>query len=368
MEQISEAEGFSVTLNASAKGSTTVTDAEGVATPTTIDESVSDTFRMDEGIYYISNTLSVLDDIWGLLGGIDGLGAFFAETAAPLPDNSGYEYTVTVETEDLLPALQAVQGFFAQGEEDADGEPTPSVAEGISLHDVFGMILPQTAPEGAELSDGATADDIEKAWVAEIFSADFTVGDLYGLLNAVLEEKEVSAVADTLVQVVTAIALGTRLDLKTLGALLDTTKVIVGEDGSISFAEEGTPLGSLSLAALANPMLGQALPGLTYESIGMLLPLLWDSMNVAQIYDMVADMSEKPLPKSGDMESVQLETAELTVTVKTDKNGKPLSFSASAAFKGGYSVTDSYEDTVTSYAADITATASGTFGYEKAAA
>ena len=60
LEQISEAEGFSVTLNASAKGSTTVTDAEGVATPTTIDESVSDTFTLDEAKTYISNTLTVL--------------------------------------------------------------------------------------------------------------------------------------------------------------------------------------------------------------------------------------------------------------------------------------------------------------------
>ena len=140
----------------------------------------------------------------------------------------------------------------------------------------------------------------------------------------------------------------------------------VKEDGSISFEDGTVALGDVTLASIINPMLSQA--GLTFENIGVLLPILWDNLNVSQIYDLVVDMAGLPLPKSSDMGSLELTTANLSVTIRTDKDLKLTYFSANADLEGGYSVTDSYSDTVSKYAADIKASAKGTFGYEAIAA
>ena len=173
LDQISKAEGLSVTLNASAKGSTTVTDAEGVATPTTIDESVSDTYALDEAKTYISNTLTVFDDIWGLFAGIDGIDSIFAGTVQPVSDNSGYEYSITVDTEQVKTVWKQINDFLAD--------------ETNTIGNILKGILPKTAPEGSNVSEDATEDDIAKAWTTAIFADGITFNGLFDVLNEIFE-------------------------------------------------------------------------------------------------------------------------------------------------------------------------------------
>ena len=362
LEQISTAEGFSVTLNASASGTTTEPDAEGNSVSTTIDESVSDTYTLES--LYATNILTVFEDIYSLFAGIGGIEDFFAGTVEPLVDNSGYEYTITVTTEDIQPAVEAVQGFFAKGTDENGGE-TPSAAEGVTLGDIFVMIMPQTAPEGANLSGDATADEIAKAWVSEIFSADFTIGNLFDLLNTVLEEKEVSDIANKIVRIVTGAVLGAPLDLDTLGALLDSLKVTVKEDGSISFENGTVALGDVTLAALVGPLLDSA--GMTgfYPLLGAFITQSFWDLSISEIYTLVQYVmvsNGTVLPTIEDIVSATVETATLTVIIETDKDMKLTSFSADAAFKGSITMSGQL------YAADIEASAKGTFGYEAIAA
>lgn len=361
LQQISEAEGFSVALSAEAKGSVTAPDDTGASVTAPLDQTVSDTYPLEQT--YATNALTVFEDLCSLVGGISGIEDIFAGTVQPLADNSGYEYTVTIETEQVQAVLSTVQAFFAKGT-DEQGEETPSAAEQITLGDIFKAVLPSTAPEGADLGADATADDIAKAWVAEIFSADFTVGDTVDLLNTILAEKQIADTANKVVRVITGIAIGTPMDINMISTILSSLMVTVEEDGTITIGQGTVPLTDITLAALIDPMLAQQASGMTFASLGMLLPWVWDEFNVASIYDIVVDMTGMPLPKSGDFASVTIEKAELTVTVTADKTMKLTSFRANAAVKGSYSIVDAMEATVSEYAADITASANGTFGYE----
>ena len=165
-------------------------------------------------------------------------------------------------------------------------------------------------------------------------------------------------------------------------------EVEVGEDGSIvGLPDENTPeaniktLGEISVAKVVDPLLANVdLMGmtLTYASIGtMLNTLLW-YFPVATIYDLAIAMVAQSngwtfVPVSSTLAAVEIQTATLKVTIKTDKNMRLSSFSAEAVVKGAVSV-DILDDwgeptgKTNDYAADITASASGTFGYETIAA
>lgn len=373
LEQISEAEGFSVTLNASAKGSTTVTDAEGVATPTTIDESVSDTYTLDEAMSYLSNTLTVFDDIWSLFAGIDGIDSIFTGTAQPLSDNSGYEYSFNLDTEQVKAGWQQINDYLAD-----ETNTVGSILKGI---------LPETAPDGSDVAEDATEDDIAMAWTAAIFADGITFSGLFDVLNEIIEKTNSKEEVNKILRIVTGIAINSPISMDSLKLLL-AMEVEVGADGAIvGLPDENTPeanikaLGEVSVANVVDPLLANVdLMGmkLTYASIGtMLNTFLW-YFPVATLYDltiaMVAQLNGWTfVPVSSTLAAIEIQTATLSVTVKTDKNMKLSSFSAEAFVKGAVSV-DVLDDwgeptgKTTNYAADITATASGTFGYEKVAA
>ena len=369
LEQISEAEGFSVTLNASAKGSTTVTDAEGVATPTTIDESVSDTFTLDEAMSYLSNTLTVFDDIWSLFAGIDA----FSGTVQPDLDNSGYEYSFNIDTEQVKAGWKEITDYL--------------VDETNTIGSILKGILPKTAPEGSDVAEDATEDDIAMAWTAAIFADGITFNGLFDVLNEIIEKTNSKEEVNKILRIVTGIAINSPINMDSLETLL-AMKVEVGADGSIvGLPDENTPeaniksLGDISVANVVDPLLANVdLMGmkLTYTSIGtMLNTLLW-YFPVATIYDLAIAMTAQSngwtfVPVSSTLAAVEIQTATLTVTIKTDKNMRLSSFSAEAVVKGAVSV-DILDDwgeptgKTTDYAADITASASGTFGYEAVSA
>ena len=373
LEQISEAEGFSVTLNASAKGSTTVTDAEGVATPTTIDESVSDTYTLDEAMSYLSKTLTVFDDIWSLFAGIDGIDSIFTGTAQPLSDNSGYEYSFNLDTEQVKAGWQQINDYLAD-----ETNTVGSILKGI---------LPETAPDGSDVAEDATEDDIAMAWTAAIFADGITFSGLFDVLNEIIEKTNSKEEVNKILRIVTGIAINSPISMDSLETLL-AMKVEVGADGSIvGLPDENTPeaniksLGDISVAKVVDPLLANVdLMGmkLTYTSIGtMLNTLLW-YFPVATIYDLAIAMTAQSngwtfVPVSSTLAAVEIQTATLTVTIKTDKNMRLSSFSAEAVVKGAVSV-DILDDwgeptgKTTDYAADITASASGTFGYEAVSA
>ena len=387
LEQISTAAGFSVTLNASAKGSTTVTDAAGVSTPTTIDESVSDTFRLDGSMSYISNTLNVLDDIWGLLGGVDGIEEFFAGTVEPLNDNSGYEYTITVETEQVKAITDKIQGFFT------DGDDGKSQADKTTIGGLLASVMPETAPEGFTADPESEVDEatqIAQAWVKSLFGlplteeqtdetdgTGITVGELYDLLNKILTEKGVKNETNTVFRIVFGIWLGADIDFDAVGPLLNSVEVVIGEDGSVALPDENTPEGAalplkdIPVSAIVDPILSQKMPNMTFESIGTMIVTLWD-FEVSNMIDLLAaagpSMGLPSIPTTEDIVAAKLETAELTIVLTTDKEMKLTGFKAEGCLKASYSMTTNFGMTVTNYVADITASASGTFGYEAAAA
>ena len=95
------------------------------------------------------------------------------------------------------------------------------------------------------------------------------------------------------------------------------------------------------------------------------MPALLQEMTVTEFYDWLVLIMESmsiTLPTSNELNGSAVETAIFSVTVKTDKDMKLTSFSASGSFEGSITIREQL------YAADITATASGTFGYEKSAA
>ena len=95
------------------------------------------------------------------------------------------------------------------------------------------------------------------------------------------------------------------------------------------------------------------------------MPALLQEMTVTEFYDWLVLIMESmsiTLPTSNELNGSAVETAIFSVTVKTDKDMKLTSFSADAAFKGSITMSGQL------YAADIKASAKGTFGYEAIAA
>ena len=360
LEQISEAEGFSVTLNASAKGSTTVTDAEGVATPTTIDESVSDTFTLDEAMSYLSNTAGIFDDVCEFFSGLDILygrimnsdgilNKIFNPTVQPLQDNSGYEYTFSIDDTAIVQAeLEKVNTYFqGAGKEQS----------------VFAAMAPLLETSTGE---PATEEDVQ-AWFTDLFAADKTVKEFLVQLNDLLP-------AGMHIQDIIGIATGImRIPALSFDIIMAMQiAIVVNEDGSIGIGESDKALGETTMAELINPVLSALLPSedgsasITYEMLGAIIPYLIGGQTMTDFYDWVCSLVETfanvSLPTSAELNEAVITEAIFSVTVKTDKDMKLTSFSASGSFEGSITIREQL------YAADITATASGTFGYEKAAA
>ena len=340
LEQISEAEGFSVTLNASAKGSTTVTDAEGVATPTTIDESVSDTYTLDEAMSYLSNTLTVFDDIWSLFAGIDA----FSGTVQPDLDNSGYEYSFTVSTEQVQTVWNTVNNFLQ------------TTGKESSLIELLDPLFP--APE----------EDTEQSaaylWLVDLLAPNKTLGEFITQLNSVLPD---NYKINKLVGIAAGI-IGFPIDLDMILGL--KIKFEANENGELIPVESDKTLAETTMSELLDPVLATVenpiIPGmpLTYQLLGI-MPALLQEMTVTEFYDWLVLIMESmsiTLPTSNELNGSAVETAIFSITVKTDKDMKLTSFSASGSFEGSITIREQL------YAADITATASGTFGYEKSAA
>ena len=340
LEQISEAEGFSVTLNASAKGSTTVTDAEGVATPTTIDESVSDTFTLDEAMSYLSNTLTVFDDIWSLFAGIDA----FSGTVQPDLDNSGYEYSFTVSTEQVQTVWNTVNNFLQ------------TTGKESSLIELLDPLFP--APE----------EDTEQSaaylWLVDLLAPNKTLGEFITQLNSVLPD---NYKINKLVGIAAGI-IGFPIDLDMILGL--KIKFEANENGELIPVESDKTLAETTMSELLDPVLATVenpiIPGmpLTYQLLGI-MPALLQEMTVTEFYDWLVLIMESmsiTLPTSNELNGSAVETAIFSVTVKTDKDMKLTSFSASGSFEGSITIREQL------YAADITASASGTFGYEAVSA
>ena len=393
LEQISGAEGFSVTLTAKADGTVTAPNEAGESANTTIKESVSDTYTLDT--LYASNILGVFEDIYNLFAKIGGIEDFFAGTVEPLKDNSGYEYTITVTEADIRPTVEAVQKFFTKGTDDESSEETPSAAEKYTLGELFDLIMPDTAPNGFNPNPESSDDEatqIAKAWVSKFFDADITVGGMYNIVNEILMKTDAGDygtakdIANTVVKIVTGSVLGLPLDLDAIAPFLNVIKV--DEEGNIGFGEEavGTPLAEIKIAPIVDNFLAEhpieIFPGyelvLTYVQIGgMIVENFWITP-ISGLYGLANTFGGLGLPSFADISefitSAKVDEAtSLSISIKTDKDMKLVSFSAEAEVKCSTSLTIKDEegkptDKVLNYAADITASASGTFGYEAVSA
>lgn len=340
LEQISTAEGFSVTLNAKADGTVTAPNEAGESANTTIKESVSDTYTLDEAMSYLSNTLTVFDDIWSLFAGIDA----FSGTVQPDLDNSGYEYSFTVSTEQVQTVWNTVNNFLQ------------TTGKESSLIELLDPLFP--APE----------EDTEQSaaylWLVDLLAPNKTLGEFITQLNSVLPD---NYKINKLVGIAAGI-IGFPIDLDMILGL--KIKFEANENGELIPVESDKTLAETTMSELLDPVLATVenpiIPGmpLTYQLLGI-MPALLQEMTVTEFYDWLVLIMESmsiTLPTSNELNGSAVETAIFSVTVKTDKDMKLTSFSADAAFKGSITMSGQL------YAADITASASGTFGYEAIAA
>ena len=340
LEQISTAEGFSVTLNAKADGTVTAPNEAGESANTTIKESVSDTYTLDEAMSYLSNTLTVFDDIWSLFAGIDA----FSGTVQPDLDNSGYEYSFTVSTEQVQTGWNTVNNFLQ------------TTGKESSLIELLDPLFP--APE----------EDTEQSaaylWLVDLLAPNKTLGEFITQLNSVLPD---NYKINKLVGIAAGI-IGFPIDLDMILGL--KIKFEANENGELIPVESDKTLAETTMSELLDPVLATVenpiIPGmpLTYQLLGI-MPALLQEMTVTEFYDWLVLIMESmsiTLPTSNELNGSAVETAIFSVTVKTDKDMKLTSFSASGSFEGSITIREQL------YAADITATASGTFGYEAVSA
>lgn len=344
LENISKADGLTVSLKAEAKGSATITapaaeeGGDPVVTNTPIDASVSDTYALDT--VYATNILKVFDRFGGLLTG----------TVPVAADNSGYEFNLSVETKAVRAAIDGVNGFLN------------GLGKTISLDEALNLILPAG-------TDAAT-------WLTKVFSATITVQEFVNELDAVFQGVGIDL--NTVVETVTTVIFGTPVNLDLILSMEIEVPAPGGEqetDSSTAPDGDGAAtvmkkIGEVEMKTIVDPLLSSAVPdmGLTYDGIGSLLAFMGPYLDITTVYDLAMSMMYQSIglpfpPKSAVLATAEIETAEFTLTFKTDKEMKPVSFAVQAAFKGSCSYTDAYEDTETVYAADVTASASGTFAY-----
>lgn len=337
LDKIDKAEGFSVTLDGTFTGTYTVGDADPVQAS---DSDFADQVQELEK-KYATNIINTLDDIYGLFAdfGVDGI--LSAMTVPADKDNTGYEFSLTIDTKMVNKVVSEVQGFFAPGE-DGEGNPTPSPAEEMTLYEALAKVLPTTQPDGTDFPEETTERDKVVAWLSYIFTDTFTVGDLQDLVNKILAAKVSEKI--------------------TLAKLLNVIGGIMGKDiNTILSAMESTPV-----ATLVDGLIGSQ--GF-YSNLAMMLiyPIIGDNaiidMSIAELYSFVQQMkiNEKAyLPTIEELLAAEVNNANLTVTLKTDKEMKLTSFSADIAFSGSISIGK------VSYSADtLTAKYEGVFGYEK---
>ncbi|HIY96353.1 MAG TPA: hypothetical protein H9729_01550 [Candidatus Borkfalkia excrementigallinarum] len=292
---------------ATVDGETSVTAKDAEAVVDQIDLNESGKQSLAEYVQYFKNAINVLDEFDSLLTG----------TVPVAEDKSGYELSLEVKTEDVVPVVEMVKGAL------------PLMSE-FKLGDALGMIL-----------KGVSAED----WVAQLFSADITLREFINQINGVLEPLGVTV--QKIVSIVTTILQGQAIDLD---ALLDTPAT----------AEDGTA-GTLGDLMKASVLFDLMLPGygidITFAEIGAAASELLDD-TIADLYTTyLMPMLSGLLPFEPTLDvlaTISVTKADLEITIKADKDMKLTDIEVSCAFNGSITMGDG-----TVYAANIT---EATFG------
>ena len=313
LQNISEAEGFSITLAATAKGSTSVKVGDGNPISEEVDKTFEGTYA--PGADFARQLLALLEKYDLSLTG----------TVPASADNSGYELILPLTAAELLQTqvVDTVVGFL---QENADKQ----------LGDVLAPVL--FGGEYAE-EEGTAA---LAAWTAKVFTEQITFDEFFAELDKIFALYGFES-AD----------------------VINVLSLILGED--IAAKLEGK--GKTPVSEVVNPLL-QSIEGfeqMTFSGIGQLVALggmikvgvIWDNILAAT----VAEQTGLPFaPTIAVMDTLNIAQADITIIVQADKDMKLVSLSATVAFEASVVAED------TEYSADIDASANCTFGYAAASA
>lgn len=310
LQNISEAGGFSITLAATAKGSTSVKVGDGNPISEEVDKTFEGTYA--PGADFARQLLALLEKYDLSLTG----------TVPASADNSGYELILPLTAAELLQThVDTVVGFL---QENADKQ----------LGDVLAPVL--FGGEYAE-EEGTAA---LAAWTAKVFTEQITFDEFFAELDKIFALYGFES-AD----------------------VINVLSLILGEDMAAKLEGKGkTPV-----SEVVNPLL-QSIEGfeqMTFSGIGQLVALggmlkvgfIWDSILAVT----VAEQTGLPFaPTIAVMDTLNIAQADITIIVQADKDMKLVSLSATVAFEASVVAED------TEYSADIDASANCTFGYAAA--
>lgn len=313
LQNISEAEGFSITLAATAKGSTSVKAGGGNPISEEIDKTFEGTYA--PGADFARQLLALLEKYDLSLTG----------TVPASADNSGYELILPLTAAELLQTqvVDTVVGFL---QENADKQ----------LGDVLAPVL-----FGGEYAEGEGTAALA-AWTAKVFTEQITFDEFFAELDKIFALYGFES-AD----------------------VINVLSLVLGED--IAAKLEGK--GKTPVSEVVNPLL-QSIEGfeqMTFSGIGQLVALggmikvgvIWDNILAAT----VAEQTGLPFaPTIAVMDTLNIAQADITIIVQADKDMKLVSLSATVAFEASVVAED------TEYSADIDASANCTFGYAAASA
>ena len=356
LENISTAEGFSVTLDGTFTGTYTVGDAEPVDVSGSNFADQSSVLDKD----YATRIISVLDDVYGLLGDIDiegiDIGGILDSLTVPATD-SGYEFSFTINKALMTQLLAGVNNFFA-----TVGQKT--------LYTIVEEAL-NSQPSTGE-TDNLAATETGEEWFNRLLAADNTIGNIVTQLKEVLPS---NIDFDKIVRIITGIANG---NPQGLNDALKTLVLVDEEKATIDYnVPEGTE-GAVAISEVKISTLVESLmqaPGMYAFLQPMILSVLSQG-TVSQLYNIVVSIvcpmvGMTFMPTTGVFETATIDDKSyFTIKVATDKELKLTSFSVKGLFTGNCVFTDLTDSSLTTaYSAnDITVDLSGTFGYEAIAA
>ena len=311
LQNISEAEGFSITLAATVKGSTSVKVGDGNPISEEVDKTFEGTYA--PGADFARQLLALLEKYDLPLTG----------TVPASADDSGYELILPLTAAELLQTqvVDTVVGFL---QENADKQ----------LGDVLAPVL-----FGGEYAEGEGTAALA-AWTAKVFTEQITFDEFFAELDKIFALYGFES-AD----------------------VINVLSLILGED--IAAKLEGK--GKTPVSEVVNPLL-QSIEGfeqMTFSGIGQLVALggmlkvgfIWDSILAVT----VAEQTGLPFaPTIAVMDTLNIAQADITIIVQADKDMKLVSLSATVAFEASVVAED------TEYSADIDASANCTFGYAAA--
>ena len=357
LENISTAEGFSVTLDGTFTGTYTVGDAEPVDVSGSNFADQSSDLDKD----YATRIISVLDDVYGLLGDIDiegiDIGGILDSLTVPATD-SGYEFSFTINKALMTQLLAGVNNFFA-----TVGQKT--------LYTIVEEAL-NSQPSTGE-TDNLAATETGEEWFNRLLAADNTIGNIVTQLKEVLPS---NIDFDKIVRIITGIANGNPQGLN------DTLKTLVLVDEEKATIDYNVPAGTEGAVAISEVKIStlvdslMKMPGAYAALLQPIILQILPQATVSQLYDIVVSfvcpmLNMTFMPTTGVFETATIDDKSyFTIKVATDKELKLTSFSVKGLFTGNCVFTDLNDSSLTTaYSAnDITVDLNGTFGYEAIAA